>query len=199
MIRRVQTFLLGGLLLICLVWGAESECDAQSAPESEKVAQFLQEAQTSFDEQEFSAGLELYQRVLVLDPANQTAREKISEIVDIYKNLEEIARKEEELEKAELLHQQQRDITRYLLKILTSQLEASIQSYRAYKTAEKDGQEIKELISPVLENIINVLTELKNLYQGVSGDKERTKQIVERIAKTLEHYEKELKYYNERE
>ena len=199
MIRRFQRFLFGSLLAVCLFCGVGNESHAQSSPESEKLAQYLEEAQASFENQEFSASFELYQRVLMLDTANRTAREKITEISGIYKTLEELARKDNDLEKAELLHQQQREITRYLLKTLTSQLESSIQSYHAYKTNEKEGQDIKDSILPVLENIINVLTELKELYKDVSGEKERTKQMVARIAKTLETYEKEFTFYSELE
>ena len=196
---QIQKSIIGILLGFCFFWGIAKPCYAQSASEKETVEQYLEDAQASFDKQEFSASFELYQRILVLDPSNQIAREKISELAEMYKTLEELARKNEELEKAELLRQQQREITRYLLKTLTSQLESSTQSYRVYKTAEKDGQEVKKLIVPVLENIIGVLSDLKGLYENVQEDKERTKQVVERIDKTLENYQRELKFYSERE
>lgn len=192
-----RKMLLGSVLVFSLVVIQGICCGAQPKSESEQVTQFLEEAQTNFENQDFSASFELYQRVLVLAPDNQTAREKIFELALMYKQLEDIARRDGELEKADILQRQQKDMTRYLLKIFTLQLETSIKNYHTQKAAEKGGEKVKERIVPVLETIIGSLDDLKNLYEKVTEDEERTQQMVERIRKTMTQYEQELTYYHE--
>ncbi len=199
MIRTCRKMLLRILALLYLLLVQAAFCSAQTSSDVARMDQLLQDAQSSFDKQEFSASFDLYQRVLALDPDNQIARKNIFEMAAIYKHLEEVARKYGEREKAQIFQQRQKDITRYLLKMFTLQLEISIKNYRTHKAVNETGEDMEEQIVLVLEKIIKALNDLKGLYKKeMTGDEERAKHMIERIDKSLQVYERELTQYTNR-
>ena len=188
---------IGMVVLIVTFWGVGANCGAQTdAASKEQIAQLLEDADVHFQRQEFLAGYELYRRVLSLEPMHQFARKKIYEIAGIYKTLEEIALKERNEAQATLLHRQYRSIVRYLLKVLTSQLNRTLQIYSNYLAAEKQGNDVKEKMLPVLENLLTILQELKNVYEQFPREDSNAGQMVERLNEAILKYEKELTRYS---
>lgn len=173
----------------------ESETASTTASPAEQVKDLLGEADNYFQLQEFAAGYELYLRVLGLDPSNQHARKRIYEIINIYKTLLETAQKEEDSEQAKLYYQKYRTIIRSLLQTLTNQLKRTIQKYGELVETQKTGIDVNEEIIPILSNIIQILQDLKTIYEEYSQGDSGTEKMIERINKTIKKYEQELSQY----
>lgn len=176
---------------------SEAQSDTKTPSRSEQVEQFLQEAEAYFEKQEFIASYELYRRVLSLDSTNEPARGKIYEIARIYQTLEKIARQEQDEEQAKLLYQQHRSIVRYLLSVLTQQLDLEFQTYSKLNLLKETGGDIKNDVIPVLQNLLKILRELKNIYEHFPREGSGTEKVIERLNDAIKKYEKELAHYQE--
>ena len=174
---------------------SESETASTSVSPAEQIKNLLGEADNYFQLQEFAAGYELYLRVLGLDPSNQHARKRIYEIINIYKTLLETAQKEEDSEQAKLYYQKYRTIIRSLLQTLTNQLKRTIQKYGELVETQKTGIDVNEEIIPILSNIIQILQDLKTIYEDYSQGDSGSEKMIERINKTIKKYEQELSQY----
>jgi tetratricopeptide (TPR) repeat protein len=176
---------------------SETETTSKTASPVEHVEELLNEADNYFQLQEFAAGYELYLRVLGLDPSNQYARNKIYEIITIYKTLMETAQKQGNSEQATLYYQKYRTIIRSFLQTLTNQLKRTIQSYGKLVETQKTGTDVKAEIIPALTNIIQILQDLKTIYEEYPQGDSGTEKIVERIKQTIKKYEQELSQYKQ--
>lgn len=173
----------------------ESGTASTTAAPGEQVEELLKEADNYFQLQEFTAGYELYLRVLGLAPSNQHARKRIYEIITIYKTLMDTAQDEGDRDQAELHYQKYRTIIRSLLQMLTNQLKRTIQKYGELVEAQKTGIDSREEIIPVLDNIIQILQDLKTIYEEYPQGDSGTEKMVARINTTIKKYEQERSQY----
>jgi tetratricopeptide (TPR) repeat protein len=197
--RQIALLLIVSLLLGYSIQSGyaelESETTTMTASQIEQIEKLLEEADNYFQLQEFAAGYELYLRVLGLNPSNQHARERIYEIINIYKTLIDTAQQEEDSDQAKLHYQKYRTIIRSLLQTLTNQLKRTIQKYGELVEIQKTGIDVKEEIIPVLSNIIQILQDLKTIYEDYPQGDSGTEKMIERINKTIKKYEQELSQY----
>ena len=105
------------------------------------------------------------------------------------------AQKEGDRDQAEQHYQKYRTIIRSLLQTLTYQLKRSIQKYGELVEAHETGIESRKEIIPVLGNIIQILRDLKTIYEEYPQGDSGTEKMVERINKTIEKYEQERSQY----
>jgi tetratricopeptide (TPR) repeat protein len=197
--RWIAFFLVVGLLFGYGIQSghaqSENETVSATASPAEQVEKLLKEADNYFQLQEFAAGYELYLQVLGLDPSNQQARGRIYEIINIYKTLMDTAQKEGESDQVELYYQKYRTIIRSLLQTLTNQLKRTIQKYGELVKTQKTGIDVSEEIIPILSNIIQILQDLKTVYEDYPQGDSGTEKMVERINKTIKKYEQEFSQY----
>jgi len=179
------------LLLSLFVGVASVAGDATS----DEILALLQEAQASFEQQEFIASYESYRKILAIDPMHQAAREKIYEIVTIYKTLEETARSANDNERADMFQRQHRAIIKEMLNMFTLQLEKQLVTYTDLKAKAKQGEAIQDQIMPELERIIITLQQLKYIYVEFPREPAKAEKMIERIDKTLTNYQNELATY----
>jgi len=176
---------------------SQAETPPATAAHPEEVEKLVKEADAYFQRQEFAASYDLYLRVLGLAPSHQPARDKIYAIINTYKTLEEAAQKTGNNDQARLYAQKYQNMIRDLLKMLTAQLKREIQRYGELIDAQKKGENVKKGIIPVLSNVIQILQNLKIIYeefpQGDAGTE--TEKVVERIGQTIKKYAQELAYY----
>ncbi len=194
--RRSSTYVMIFLSVMAVFWiwtvpkgAAQTEEETSRA---EQIEELLQEADAFFEKQEFIASYNLYRRALTLDSANQPARNKIYEIARVYQALEKIARQEENEEQAKLLYQHYRGIVRYLLSVLTEQLNLEFQTYGKLNLLKETGGNIKDDVMPVLQNLVNILKELKSIYEQFPREEAGTEKVVKRLNKAIEKYETKL-------
>jgi hypothetical protein len=176
---------------------SETETVSTTASPGESVEKLLKEADAYFERQEFAAGYDLYLRVLGLDPSNLHARERIYNIINTYKTLIDRAQKEGNNDQATLFSQKYRNSIRDLLQILTTQLKRRIQRYGELVEAQKNGEDVKENIIPALSHVIQILQDLKTIYEEFSQENAEAEKIVERLSQSINKYEQELSFYQE--
>ncbi|GAK50960.1 hypothetical protein U14_02202 [Candidatus Moduliflexus flocculans] len=179
------------LLMNIFVRGSNASAEATA----DEIATLLKDAQTSFEKQEFIASYEAYRKVLAIDPMHQAAREKIYEIVTIYKTLEETARAANDEERADMFQRQHRTIIKEMLNIFTLQLEKQLTIYTDLKAKAKQGDDVQKQITTELEYIITTLQQLKYMYVEFPREPAKAEKMVERIDKTLTAYQNELATY----
>ena len=184
---------LGGIWLLMNIFLCGSSASAEAT--TDEIADLLKDAQTSFEKQEFIASYETYRKVLVIDPMHQAAREKIYEIVTIYKTLEETARAASDEERADMFQRQHRAIIKEMLNIFTLQLEKQLAIYTDLKAKAKQGDDVQEQLMAELEHIIIILQQLKYMYIEFPREPAKAEKMVERIDKTLAAYQNELATY----
>ncbi len=183
----------GGVWLLLNIFSGGAGVSADAT--SDEIASLLNEAQANFESQEFIASYESYRKVLTLDPLHQAARDKVYEIVAIYKTLEETARTAEDEARADMFQRQQRTIIKETLNMFTLQLEQQLTTYTGLKARLKQGEAVQEQIVPELEHIITILQQLKYMYVEFPRDPSKADKMVERINKTLITYQNELAAY----
>ncbi len=194
---------LGGLLVVLtLLWPdgvqtARAQNEAKKPERTEQIEALLQQAEEAFKKKEFIGAYEVYRRVLSLDSTNQHAREKVYEIARVYQAMENIAREEKNEEQAQVLYQQYRGIVRYLLSVLTKQLNVEFHTYSQLNLSKEAGDDIIEQIVPVLHNLIDILTELKTVYEQFPREEAGTEPVIERLKNAILKYEQELADYQD--
>lgn len=201
----VSTLLLGILLMAGIpanpVWGQIVDPTNEAPPaEVEQIEQLLRQADLYVEQQELAAGYDLYLRVLGLEPTNQHAREHIFEIINTYKDQLGTAQEEENVEQVKLYYQRYRNSVRDFLQMLTIHLKRGIQEYGELVTAQKAGQDVTQEIVRALRTLIQILEDLKTIYQEfpqTEDDTANTEKIVERLNQTIEKYKQELSLYPE--
>jgi hypothetical protein len=162
---------------------------------TQEVAQWLQQADAHFDQQELTASYDLYLRVLTSDPGNQHAREKIYAIITTYKTLSETAQQEGKQNQMTLQSEKYRNAVRDLLQIRTIQLKRGLQQYGGLVAAEKNGKDVKEDVIPVLNMLLQILQDLKTVYAEFSRGDAGAEKMSERIGESMKRYEQELARY----
>ncbi len=183
----------GGVWLLLNIFSRGAGVSADST--SDEIASLLKEAQANFESREFIASYESYRKVLTLDPLHQAARDKVYEIVTIYKTLEETARAAEDEARADMFQRQQRTIIKETLNMFTLQLEQQLTTHTELKAKIKQGDAAQEQIVPELERIITILQQLKYIYTEFPREPSKADKMVERINKTLTTYQNELAAY----
>lgn len=193
-------FLLRILMIVFLMpFGGFSHkvSEAQSdAKKSSQIAQFLQEADKYFELQDFQPSYQFYRNVLALDPLHHYARERIYEIAKIYQTLEDVAIQQQNQEEADIFRQEYRTIIRYLLTLLTNQLQHFLDRYAEYTRIEDSDEETREHILTVLENILIILREIQMIYEQFPQNDTTSAQMVERIKGAIDKYQQEYTRYN---
>jgi hypothetical protein len=201
----VYAFFIGTLFIFGIpgsaVQGQMTEAaETTSDSEMSEIDRLLQQADIYVQQQEFAAGYDLYLRVLGIEPTNLHAREKIFEVINTYKTQLDTAQKQEDVEQVKLYYQRYRNSVRDFLQMLTTQLKRGIQKYGELVAAEKAGQNVTQEIVPSLQTVIQILEDLKIIYQEfpqAEEDAANTQKIVERLNQTIQKYEQELSQYQE--
>lgn len=194
------------VVVVISVYGAFSVSYAQPEPgesveeniSSDPVQELLQQADAYLEQQELAAAYDLYLRVLGVDPANQHAREKIFEIISTYKAQLEEAQQQDETEYTKLTYQKYRNSVRDFLQILTTQLKRWIREYGELVAVQKTGEDVTLDIVPALNTIIQILEDLKVIYQDFPQTEEdavNSQKMVDRINQTINTYKQELLVY----
>lgn len=188
-------------LLLAPSWEAQEQQEAAATPmaaESVQVASLLQEAEAYVTQGEITAAYDLYLRVLGVEVGNPTAREAIFAILTTHKTQLAEAGEQENTEQTTLLYQQYRNEVRDFLQLLTLQLKRAIQTYGDLVAAQKAGENIKIRILPVLTTMIQILHDVKTIYEDFPQTKDttgETQKVVERLNDTIKKYKEELLSY----
>ncbi len=75
---------------------------------------------------------------------------------------------------------------------LTYQLKRNMKAYAALIEAQNNGQHIRENIIQVLDDIVEILKDIKKIYEISSSEDSKIKQAVERMERLIKIYEKKL-------
>ncbi|MBD3323128.1 hypothetical protein GF339_01005 [candidate division KSB3 bacterium] len=191
--RLPHAVLLLMMLLSMVVEGKAEDGTAQPLEDrTQQIEQLAEEADAYFQQQEFLASYELYRSILLLDPTHELAQERIYEIADIYKTLAEMAKQDQNPEQSDILYHHYRDIVRDMLGLMTTRLKETLKIYNKLKLdATTEDQE--RIV--VLADIIDILRDLKTLYEDFPRENAETAQIVKKISATITKYEEELARY----
>jgi hypothetical protein len=204
-VNIIITLILGtGLILYTFRSEAQtSRSEAQTSSEStsttsEQIDLWLQEADAYVQREEFTAGYDIYLRILGLDPVNTHARTKIFELLHNDQTQLATAREQQAVQEVQVISQRYRNNIRDLLQVLTAQLKQSIERYAELGSAEKAGEDVQQEISLVLTTIIQILRDLTTLYEDYpqsEAEAANTQKIVERLKLTITKYQQELEQY----
>lgn len=188
------------LLLAFSAETQEPQAPAVTTPvaTSVQVTTLLQEAEIYAQQEEFTAAYDLYLRVLGMEVGNTTAREAIFAILTTHKAQIADATDQEQPEQTTLLYQQYRNEVRDFLQLLTLQLKRTIQRYGELVALQKAGEDVKLQIVPILTSMIQILNDVKTVYQDFPQTDDttgETQKVVERLNETIKKYKEELLSY----
>lgn len=194
----VRMLLLIFFLLSAFLFAALSPNLSQAQSETEsssQIDQFLQEADRNFEQKNFRISYQFYRNVLALDPLHQYARERLYDIAKIYQTLENVALEQQNQEQATLFYQEYRTIIRYVLSLLTNQLQHFLEQYAEYTRLDAPDEETREKIVEALKNILLILPDIQAIYEQFPQDDANSAQMIDRIKQTIDKYQQEYTRY----
>jgi len=159
----------------------------------EHIKHLFQDAEQLFEKQQYLDSFYKYQEILSFDATHQQAIERIFEISILFEQSSRALRQQGKIEIAQAEEEQYREIIRYLLDVLTTQLGILLKQYEQLSDNEKQPQ--KEDTVELLRTIIRLFAHLKHIYQTFYPENEDTSQTLEKLERASRNYRKQLLLY----
>jgi hypothetical protein len=195
--RRQQMcrFALGVVFLLvpALFWGAGTRLTraATAAALPDHIQELLDNAEVLFQEQRYAESYKLYRSVLTSEPGNRQAIERVFDIARYYKDQQQEAEADGQPASAASY----RKVVRFLLQLLTSRVEHTLQKYGNLTETDKHDPAQREEVVALLNTLVQSLEDIQRLYRDFRGQDSDTRQILDRLERTINKYQQQRSRY----